>query len=156
LVGESKEHRVVVGVDGSRASLDAMRWAADQAERTGARLEIVAAWDWPTSFGWSLPVPDNYNPAADCDRLLAECKSEAEGKHPGLPVSTTAAKGHPAPELVRLSKGADLLVVGSRGHGQFAGMLIGSVSEHCAAHAHCPVLVYRCDGATHPAPQGQA
>ena len=51
--------------------------------------------------------------------------------------------GHPAPILVEASKGADLLVVGSRGHGEFVGMLIGSVSEYCATNAHCPVLVHR-------------
>jgi len=51
--------------------------------------------------------------------------------------------GHPAPVLVEASKGAELLVVGSRGHGEFVGMLIGSVSEYCAAHALCPVLVHR-------------
>ena len=51
--------------------------------------------------------------------------------------------GHPAPVLVEASKGADLLVVGSRGHGEFVGMLIGSVSEYCVTNAHCPVLVHR-------------
>jgi nucleotide-binding universal stress UspA family protein len=52
-------------------------------------------------------------------------------------------EGHPAPVLVEASKAADLLVVGNRGHGEFVGMVIGSVSEHCAANAHCPVLVHR-------------
>jgi nucleotide-binding universal stress UspA family protein len=63
--------------------------------------------------------------------------------HPGLTIEETVAEGHAAPVLVEASKGADLLVVGSRGHGEFVGMLIGSVSEYCAGHAACPVLVHR-------------
>ena len=58
-------------------------------------------------------------------------------------IDPRVVSGHPAPILVEASKGADLLVVGSRGHGEFVGMLIGSVSEYCATNAHCPVLVHR-------------
>ncbi len=63
--------------------------------------------------------------------------------HPEVTIDLTVEEGHPAPVLVTASKGASLLVVGSRGHGEFAGMLIGSVSEHCVTNAHCPVLVLR-------------
>ena len=64
-------------------------------------------------------------------------------EHPGLVVDPRIVEGHPAPVLVETSKDADLLVVGSRGHGEFVGMLIGSVSAYCVTNAHCPVLVYR-------------
>ena len=60
-----------------------------------------------------------------------------------MSIDPRVVNGHPAPILVEASKGADLLVVGSRGHGEFVGMLIGSVSEYCATNAHCPVLVHR-------------
>ena len=63
--------------------------------------------------------------------------------HPGVTVDRRVVNGHPARVLVDASKDADLLVIGSRGHGEFVGMLIGSVGIHCAAHAHCPVLVHR-------------
>ena len=63
--------------------------------------------------------------------------------HSGVPVQPVAVQGHPAPVLVEASRGADLLVVGSRGHGEFAGMLLGSVSQYCVTQAHCPVLVFR-------------
>ena len=61
------------------------------------------------------------------------------------PAEITVVEGHPAPTLLDASRGADLLVVGSRGHGEFAGMLIGSVSQHLVSTAHCPVLVWRGD-----------
>ena len=63
-----------------------------------------------------------------------------------LDVYKRQVQGHPAPLLVEASKGADLLVVGSRGHGEFVGMLIGSVSEYCATNARCPVLIHRAVG----------
>ena len=63
--------------------------------------------------------------------------------HPDLAITTLFEHGHPVPALVAASRGAELLVVGSRGHGEFVGMLLGSVSQHCAAKAHCPVLIHR-------------
>ncbi len=62
---------------------------------------------------------------------------------PTIEITARVLRGHPAPLLVEESKGADVLVVGSRGHGEFVGMVIGSVSEYCATNAHCPVLVHR-------------
>ena len=66
---------------------------------------------------------------------------EARVRHPGVEFVPVVVEGHPAPVLVEASRGADLLALGSRGHGEVAGMLLGSVSENCAAHAHSPVLV---------------
>jgi nucleotide-binding universal stress UspA family protein len=135
--------RIVVGFDGSPSSLDALTWAARQAERTSARLEVLMAWEWPSSYGWAVPVPEDFDPENDIRATLETALTPPRTSHPGVVIDARVERGHPAPILVEASKGADLLVVGSRGHGEFVGMVIGSVSEHCAAHAHCPVLVYR-------------
>jgi nucleotide-binding universal stress UspA family protein len=135
--------RVVVGIDGSQASLDGLTWAARQADFIGARLEVLAAWEWPTSFGWAVPVPTDFDPEAEVQSTLDAATASARAAYPALVVDAHIVQGHPAPILVEASKGADLLVVGSRGHGEFVGMLIGSVSEYCATNAHCPVLVHR-------------
>ena len=79
----------------------------------------------------------------DAHKMLTDALAPLRAAHAEITVQSTVVEGHPAPVLVAASKGADLLVVGSRGHGEFAGMLIGSVSEHCATNAHCPLLVLR-------------
>ncbi len=135
--------RIVVGIDGSNASIDAMFWAARQAVLTHASLDIVMAWEWPTSYSWAIPVPDALDPEEDVRRALESKVELLRPKHRDLQVQARVLHGHPAPILVAASKGADLLVVGSRGHGEFVGMLIGSVSEYCATNAHCPVLIHR-------------
>jgi len=133
----------VVGIDGSAPSLAALDWAAGQAELTGSRLDVVTTWDCPTSAGWAVPVPDDFDPEADVRSGLDAAVASARSSHPGVTIESMVVEGHPAPVLVRESKGADLLVVGSRGYGAFVGMLLGSVSEYCATHAHCPVVVHR-------------
>lgn len=133
---------VVVGVDGSRASKDVLRWAARQAQLTGAELRAVIAWRWPTTYGWA-PDYSGFDFAADARKTLEEAVTEALGAAPSVPVIINVIEGHPAEVLIDASRAADLLVVGSRGHGAFTGMLLGSVSQHCVQHATCPVLVYR-------------
>lgn len=135
--------RIVVGVDGSAPSLEALTWAAAQADATGAVLEAVTAWQWPTGYGWPLPFPEGFDPSADAERALEAALAPVRAGRPTLEIATRVVEGHPAEVLVDASRGATLLVVGNRGHGAFAGMLLGSVSEHCAAHAHCPVVVTR-------------
>ncbi len=135
--------RIVVGIDGSPSSLEALAWAARQATLTGSLLEVVMTWEWPTSLGWAVAVPDDYDPEADVRATLETALTEVRTEQPGLHIDARAVNGHPAPILVEASKGADLLVVGSRGHGEFVGMLLGSVSEHCVANAQCPVLIHR-------------
>jgi nucleotide-binding universal stress UspA family protein len=137
--------RIVVGIDGSPPSLVALEWAARQAELTNSAVRIVGTWEWPTSFGWAVPIPDGFDPEQNVQKALDQTEADIRAKHPTLEISTEALQGHPAPILVEESKRADLLVVGSRGHGEFVGMLIGSVSEYCATNAHCPVLVHRSD-----------
>jgi nucleotide-binding universal stress UspA family protein len=138
--------RIVVGHDGSASSLAAISWAARQAVLTGSTLEIVMTWEWPSSYGWAVPVPDDFDPESDLQKALDAVVAQVVAAHPGLPVHGRLVSGHPAPILVEASKGAELLVVGSRGHGEFVGMLIGSVSEYCVTNAHSPVLVHRTTG----------
>ena len=134
---------IVVGVDGSESSREALRWAARQAEVTGAEMRAVMSWEIPTAVYW-VPFPEGLDLEANARKLLAATVEETLGPDPAVPVSQVVLQGHPAPSLVDESDGAELLVVGSRGHGEFAGMLLGSVSEHCVARAHCPVVVVRC------------
>jgi nucleotide-binding universal stress UspA family protein len=140
-----RQPRIVVGVDGSESSRRALQWAARQAQLTGGRLEVVITWELPTSFGWVPPYPADFNPAADAQKAADEEVRTALVSYPDMVVEVTVVEGHPAPTLLRASQGADLLVLGSRGHGEFAGMLIGSVTQHLVSTAHCPVLVWRHD-----------
>ena len=133
-------HRIVVGIDGSPSSIAALEWAANQAELTGASLEVLMTWEWLTGYGWS-PIDPDFDQERVCQTALSDHLKPVRDAHPGISIQPMAIEGHPAPLLVRASEGADLLVVGSRGHGEFVGVLLGSVSEHCVISAHCPVLV---------------
>jgi nucleotide-binding universal stress UspA family protein len=135
--------RIVVGLDGSPPSLEALDWAARQADLTRSSLEAVMTWQWPTTFGWGVPVPDDFHPEEEVRHTLESAVDTVRARPPDLQIDARVVNGHPAPTLVEASKGADLLVVGSRGHGEFVGMLLGSVSEYCTSNAHCPVLVHR-------------
>jgi nucleotide-binding universal stress UspA family protein len=133
--------RIVVGVDGSATSIHALQWAVRQAGLTGATVDAVCAWQFPVSYGWA--VTDNTDYAALAAETLE--KAIAEVRQAG---ETTEIQGHvveqnAAQALIDASRGADLLVVGSRGHGGFTGALLGSVSNHCVHHATCPVVVIR-------------
>ena len=141
--GEESTRRIVVGIDGSDSSIGALDWAAHQAESTGSLLEVIMTWEWPTNFGWTAPLPADFTPETDARRVLDEAVEKVRSTHPGVDVRSTVLEGHPASALIEASRGADLLVLGSRGHGEFVGMLLGSVSEHCVTHAYCPVLVLR-------------
>jgi nucleotide-binding universal stress UspA family protein len=134
---------VVVGFDGSEAATAAVDWAAAQAERSGERLELVSAWEYPTSWGNVIPLPSDFDPAADAQAMLDPVVDRLAAEHPGLRVHAHVIEGRPAEVLVEASHHAALLVVASRGHGSFSGLLLGSVSLHCVTHAACPVVVYR-------------
>jgi nucleotide-binding universal stress UspA family protein len=135
--------RIVVGIDGSAASNDALRWAARQASLTGGPLDVIMTWEWPASLGWSVPIPDDYDPETEVRQIVDGAVEAALGEYPGVKAERRVINGHPSTVLVEATKGADLLVIGSRGHGEFVGMLLGSVSEFCTTNAHCPVLVHR-------------
>ena len=137
---EGGAHRIVVGVDGSPSSNAALRWAAEEAELIVAELELFHTWQWLASAGWAY-IPSDFDPRHDAGTVLAGSVEPVRSLHPDLAISAVTAEGQAADVLVRASEGADLLAVGNRGHGELTGMLLGSVSEYCVAHAHCPVLV---------------
>ena len=95
------------------------------------------------TFGWSPPLPEGFDPATDMTVALARAVAEVLGPDPGIEVSSEIIEGHPQVVLTEQSRNASLIVVGCRGHGEFAGMLLGSVSEFLTTHAHCPVVVIR-------------
>jgi nucleotide-binding universal stress UspA family protein len=133
--------RIVVGVDGSEASLDALRWALQQAQLTESGVEAVTSWQFLRQYGAEF-----YGEELDWEQIASSTLEDALSKvvtGDEVEVQRRILQGHPAEVLVEASDGADLLVVGSRGHGGFVGMLLGSVSEHVIAHAFCPVLVVR-------------
>lgn len=141
--------RIVVGCDGSEGSREALRWAVGEAKLRGATLEIVYAWQQtlPMWAGFSamgatvvppVSVEDLRTFAQSVlDAAIAPFASDLEG----LEVHAHLVEGHPADVIVEVSKGADMLVVGSRGLGGVRGAFLGSVSQHSLHHAQCPVVV---------------
>ncbi|MBN9190585.1 universal stress protein [Microbacterium sp.] len=132
--------RIVVGVDRSEHSLAALRYADALAETLGATVVAVTAWTSPTGY-IGLPVgPADLREEAEV--RLEEAITRAFANDPPARITAEIHEGDAAEVLIRQSAAADLLVVGSRGHGGFAGLLLGSVSAQCAEHARCPVLIY--------------
>jgi nucleotide-binding universal stress UspA family protein len=132
----------VVGVDGSPESERALDWAITQAQEKGAILEIVTAWIYPMVVGYAFTttVREVHQAAQDVvDRAITRVSETA----PDVVVRGKTTEQPPAPSLVAESEGADLLVVGFRGLGGFAELLLGSVSQYCARHASCSVVVVR-------------
>jgi nucleotide-binding universal stress UspA family protein len=143
---------VVVGVDGSEPSRRALRFAAEDARRRGARLRVIAAYDTASDafmVGYGAPQVwmDSRHDSVQkmADELVAEVVGE---KGPDLDVTVEVRPGPAAAGLVTRSADADLLVVGSRGLGGFRGLVLGSVSQQCVLHARCPVTVVH--GDPHP------
>ncbi len=132
--------RVVVGVDGSPSSVEALQWAARYAEATHLHIEAVTSWQYPTNFGMT-PGPVDWNPSSDAAHMLDNTLKTAFGDAIPAGLRTTVTQGHPAQVLIGASENAQALVVGSRGHGGFVGLLLGSVSVACAEHAYCPVVI---------------
>ena len=146
---------IVVGVDGSDDSKQALRWAAQQAEITTAPLHVVTAWHLPVAFGTVWQMPATYGRShdlsgvdfsEDAKKTLYGAIEEVLGKSPSVAVTPQLVAGHPARVLIEASQQATLLVVGASGHGGFVGMLLGSVTQHCVSHSACPVLVIRDPG----------
>ena len=135
--------RIVVGVDGSPSSIHALEWAIRQAELTGDVIDAVNAWHFPHDYGMPVgDLPDFAGLGAETlDKAIAEARN-ATGQA-AAEIHPHVVEGNPAQALLDLAKGADLLVVGSRGHGGFTGALLGSVSQHVVHHAPCPVVVVR-------------
>jgi nucleotide-binding universal stress UspA family protein len=135
-----QERRIVVGVDGSGSSKKALRWAIRQAKRTGGSVDAVTVWHSPSSR-LAAVADGGINPEGTAKTALTEALAEVSGLEPEVQVRPLVREGHAAEILLEAASGADLLVVGSRGHGGLASAVTGSVSLHCVLHAHCPVLV---------------
>ncbi|SEG95176.1 Nucleotide-binding universal stress protein, UspA family [Actinacidiphila yanglinensis] len=138
--------RIVVGVDGSDPSLHALRWADRQALLTGASLEAVMAWEMPASFGWGGAVPglpEGYDMGESAARALREAVDNALPPERAAAANPVTVMGNPAQVILDRGEGAELIVVGVRGHGTFRATLLGSVSHTVTLHASCPVVVIR-------------
>ena len=138
-----QERRIVVGVDGSGSSKAALRWAIRQAKLTGSSVVAVTSWRYPTPYGLTPGTGGAFDFETNAKNTLTEALAEVSGLEPAVPVRPLVTEGIAAEVLLHEARGADLLVVGSRGHGGFASALLGSVSMYCVLHAHCPVLVLR-------------
>jgi nucleotide-binding universal stress UspA family protein len=145
---------IVVGVDGSKCSHSALRFALEEARIRKATLRIVVAWHVPlTAYGagWTPPPPnlveDSEAAANDVLREALRAVKESAGN---VEIGSVVREGQPAQILIEEATKAEMLVIGSRGRGGFRDLLLGSVSQQCAHHAHCPVVIVR-TGCEHPA-----
>ncbi len=135
---------IMVGVDGSPSSRKALTWAAAEAADHGADLVVVNVWEHTLlPPAGSVSVSERYVPDPSqrtADELIQVIKEEL-GEEPPVLVRPQVKQGAPAKVLIEESTNADMLVVGKRGHGGFAGLVLGSVSQHVAAYAKCTVTV---------------
>ena len=142
---------IVVGVDGSPQSVEALRWGALLAPAYGATVKVVGAWENPPEYVNFVHFKDDH--FDDLARKRVDrAVQEAFGDDVPAGLTTSVVFGHPSKVLVHESEDATMLVVGRRGHGGFRGLLLGSVSAACVAHAKCPVLVIH----EHPEAEGPA
>jgi len=132
--------RIVVGVDGSPRSKSALRWAACLAPAIGCSIDAVTAWEYPAAYGWVM-APEGWPIEDDSTAALQATLDEVFGENRPANLRAVCEHGSARTVLLDASENAAMLIVGSRGHGGFAGLLLGSVSAACAEHAHCPVLV---------------
>lgn len=136
--------KIVVGTDASPPSTEALRWAAREAQRRGAELEVLLAYHWRMPGAALTASPDVIEQVKELAAAAVDAAvTQARDAAPDVRVSGRAVHGEPGPVLVRAGEEADLLVVGNRGGGGFASLLAGSVSVHVATHAPCPVAVVR-------------
>ncbi len=135
--------RIVVGVDGSETSKQALAWAVEEARLRGAPLLVIYAWAYP-----NVAVPELPPFAVEWELLQEEAHeflelvvAETIGERAEVEIELVAARGAPAEVLVAAAEDAQLLVVGSRGLGGFKELVLGSISHQCAQHASCPVVI---------------
>ncbi len=133
-------YRIVVGVDGSPHAQAALEWALEDAQARGGEVMAVFSWQMPfLSFPGAFDRDELEKAAKD---FLIETVN-AVVPSPKVPLRTLVAEGDPAESLIAASRQADLLVVGTRGRSPFAGLMLGAVSQRCAAAALCPVLLVK-------------
>jgi nucleotide-binding universal stress UspA family protein len=136
--------RIIVGVDPSANAARAAEWAAQEAaDRGGVPLLLVHALNQPHGTSMVDPAASVKAVHDSAAALLAQAAGALRMRFPGLAITTEVSELGAVESLVALSRSAELVVTGTRGHGGFAGMLLGSVSHRTAAHAHCPVIVVR-------------
>jgi nucleotide-binding universal stress UspA family protein len=141
------ENRIVVGVDGSPTSARALRWAVDEAVRRGATVEAIHVWHSDYAFYAMAPFGSAVSvvPPGTLEQVARRCLNDTVDSvdQSGLtqPIQRILAQGGAARELLDAAKNAAMLVVGTHGRGGFAGMLLGSVSQHVTHHAPCPVVL---------------
>jgi nucleotide-binding universal stress UspA family protein len=146
--------RIVVGIDGSSGSREALELALEEARLRGATLHVVHAWRMPLAVALPEPTLAGYAAVSvdDVEKIAAQLAEQAKqlvagelqdllAAGPGVEVVREIVQGDPAETLIEAARGADLLVVGSRGRGGFTGLLLGSVGQHVANHAPCPLIV---------------
>lgn len=143
----TRANLIVVGVDGSKESREALRWACEQAAAHGQEVLAVATWSPPgvpidPPFG-SFPWGTSTDFTTEVGAMLDQVVDEVSPDYPAVQIRRQVSSGNAAEQLILLSEQADLLVVGAKGHGGFTGMLIGSVSQHVLAHSRCTVVVVR-------------
>jgi len=138
----SGQDEIVVGVDGSPGGAAALAWALDEARLHGYAVHVIYA--FPALVSYFGTIAHEYYPQVEKEATAAFERAIADAPNTGaVEIRKTMVPGNPSEKLVEASRGAKLLVVGSRGVGAFHGMLLGSVSTHCVHHAHCPVVVIR-------------
>ena len=139
--------RIVIGVDGSPSSKAALAWAVEQAALTGASVEAVISWHYPIMAGGvpfaPIAVAENTDFGGFAALVLTDAIAETVDPDGPVKISSVVREGNAAQVLLDVAKGAELLVVGSRGHGGFTEALLGSVSQACVHHACCPVVIIR-------------
>ena len=137
--------KIVVGVDGSPSSRAALRWAVRQAALTSGTVDAIMAWHIPMALrtsAWApIYVAEMSGFEEDARETLGAIISDEVEPADEQRVTARVINGHPADVLLDAAANADLLVIGSRGHGSFADALLGSVGQYCVHHAHCPVLI---------------
>ncbi|MGW3807377.1 universal stress protein [Micromonospora sp. NPDC005113] len=147
-----RDAEILVGYDGSTDASVALDWALDEARHSGQPVRLAYVFEWLTVAGWVGPGvapgvwPDD-TARRQVEELVRKAATQAAAAHPGLTVTGEVYDGPPALVLQERSAEAGLLVLGSRGHGGFGGLLVGSTAVAVAAHGHCPVVVVR-DGAS--------
>jgi nucleotide-binding universal stress UspA family protein len=140
--GQTQQRTVVAGIDGSECSTAALEWAASYAEATGTTVRAVAVWGDPGSIGFDVGG-GAWDREGACRKAAEKQVALVATRHTGVEIDLDVIHGRAAPALVETSENAALLVVGTRGHGAFADLVLGSTSSYCVHAAHCPVVVYR-------------
>jgi nucleotide-binding universal stress UspA family protein len=134
-------YRVVVGIDGSKDSERALRWAAHEAQQRSGTVQAVMVYDWAGTEAALLAGPGPDGERQHTEDVLADVVTRVGKAFPGTPIATEAVRGNAGTRLTEAADDADLLVVGSHGRGRLYHAVLGSVAEACIRLAQCPVVV---------------